>query len=287
MRLLPRGSGTIYRLLGGYRKSAAWNRFGLRTTRGVAHGFRMRLNLGNTFERETYYLGRFYEWELEHLLAAAVGPGDTFIDVGANIGMITLLAEARVGAEGRVLAFEPNPDARARLKEHVEINGLKNVQAFGVAVGDGPGKATLTTPDVHTSTSTLRHLNQGARTFEVEITTLDSFLDQIPAGRRVFLKIDTEGFDFNVLKGASKLLARPDVIVFSEVNPKWLAELGQTAEQMFAYMAGFGFKPWFVSLENRGAARQMTLHPLALPGPHHWFNALFLRESDAQRLQAR
>lgn len=280
LRYLPRGAGTLYRFLGGYRKSTAWNGYGFRIIRGVDHGYHMRLSLGNVFERETYYLGRFYEWELQRLMESLVGPGDTVIDVGANIGMITLCAAARVGPHGTVLSFEPNPNAWAALDEHIRLNGLRNVRAFALALGEHSGAAELTTPDTHTSTSTLRPFQKGTQTFEVPVATLDSFLDLIPARRRVFLKIDTEGYDFNVLRGARNLLARPGVVVFAEVNHKWLHELGQSAEQMFAYMEGFAFKPYLARLHTRFLYRDLTLDPLRLPGPHHWFNTLFLRQPD-------
>ena len=285
LRNLPRGSGTVYRVLGGYRLSPAWSRYGQHTTRGVAHGYQMRLDLSNCFERETYYLGRFYEWELEHLLAAVLRPGDTFIDVGANIGMVTLLGAARVGPTGLVLSFEPNPQAWSRLLEHIQDNELQNVRPFRVALGNSPGTALLGTNDIYSSGSSLRHATAQTHHNEVKVETLNSFVVQVPSTGRVLLKTDTEGFDFNVLKGASDLLSRRSLIVFSEVTPKWLAELDQTPQQMFDYMAGFGFKPYHVSLQNRRFERVMTIAPLVLPGPHHWFNALFLRDEDLAEIR--
>jgi FkbM family methyltransferase len=285
LRHLPRGSGTLYRCLGGYRRSAFWNGYGFRMLRGVDHGFQMRLSLGNVFERETYYLGRFYEWELQRLLQSYIRPGDTVIDVGANIGMITLCAAARVGPHGTVLSFEPNPDARAILNEHIRLNDLRNVRAFALALGEGPGAAELTMASTHTSTSTLRRVHNGGQTFPVHVASLDSFLGWIPASGRVLLKIDTEGYDFSVLKGARTLLARPGVVVFAEVNHNWLRELGQNAEQMFRYMERLGFTPYLPRLQTRLLRRKLKLQPLLLPGPHYWFNTLFVRQADFASIQ--
>jgi hypothetical protein len=74
LRRLPRGAGSLYRLLGGYRENRAWSRYGARTVRGIDHGYQMRLHPDNTFERETFYLGRFYKWELLLLLNRVVEP---------------------------------------------------------------------------------------------------------------------------------------------------------------------------------------------------------------------
>jgi hypothetical protein len=76
--LLPRGSGTLYRLLGGRSSHHAWHDRGLRLARGKDHGLLMRLDLANPFERETYYLGRFYEW-------GAAGSPRPFSQVGRDL----------------------------------------------------------------------------------------------------------------------------------------------------------------------------------------------------------
>jgi hypothetical protein len=113
------------------------------------------------------------------------------------------------------------------------------------------------------------------------VARLDDVLADVPTGNNVFVKIDTEGYDFSVLKGALQLLSRPNVTVFAEVNHKWLRELGQTAEEMFAYMSQLGFTALLPQLRSRFLRRTLSLEPLTLPGPHHWFNALFTRDADA------
>lgn len=277
LRLLPRGSGTLYRWLGGYRKSPRWRSGDLRESRSLDHGHRLLLDLSDGVERETYYLGRFYEWELQAAIAKYIHPGDTFLDVGANIGMVTLAASAAVGPEGRVLSFEPNPAVRQRLQGHVDTNGLKNVEVFDNALGAEPGTATLTTASEHTGTGTLRSQDGVVASYSVPVKTLDSFVEKMPRDRGIFLKIDTEGYDFNVLKGAGTLLDRENVVVFAEVNHKWLGELGQSAAEMFAWMESRGFKAWYPTLKKGVFRNTVVPTPLTLPGPHHWFNALFLK----------
>lgn len=277
LRRMPRGAGTLYRLAGGYREDVAWHQAGEQVTKGVTNGFKMRLRLGNSVERETFYLGRFYEWELQATLEKFLHSGDTFIDAGANIGMVTLSAAALVGPRGSILAFEPNPDARARLQDHVAINDLRQVRVFDCGLGESQGEATLSVADSHTGTGTFRVQGQSASSYRVPIKRLDEFLPQVPEGRDIFLKIDTEGYDFSVLKGAPRLLSRPNVVVFAEINDKWLRELGQSAAEMLAYMAGLGFRAFYPSLEGGVLKRRLKLVPLELPGPHHWFNGIFLR----------
>ena len=278
LRHLPRGAGTLYRWLGGYRANDLWGQSGERFVQGVDHRFRMRLNLGNSFERETFYLGRFYEWVLLSVIDRLVRPGDTFIDAGANIGMITLHAAARVGPRGRIFCFEPNPEARNRLREHVSMNGLNNVTVLEKALGEVPTTATLTMAKAHTGTGTLRSLPTALRTYRVQVARLDDWAGEITEGR-IFLKVDTEGYDFNVLKGARRLLDRPDVSVFAEINHRWLQELGQSADEMLAYMKTLGYNAFYPHLKKGLLRKRLVLSPLVLPGPHHWFNALFLHDA--------
>lgn len=70
-------------------------------------------------------------------------PGSTFWDIGANIGFYTLLASRRVGAQGRVVAFEPTPATVARLRQHVTQNDCANVTVLPCALGHAPGEQTV------------------------------------------------------------------------------------------------------------------------------------------------
>lgn len=76
--------------------------------RGCWHGYTLRLDLADYFQRWAYFLSRYHEVPLQLLLRKALQPGDVFVDGGANIGLVSLVAASRVGRSGRVLAFEPN-----------------------------------------------------------------------------------------------------------------------------------------------------------------------------------
>jgi FkbM family methyltransferase len=144
-------------------------------------------------------------------------PGDSAVDVGANIGYMTSLFAARVGAQGRVESFEPHPRILARLRRNVdEIGGRSpvNVRIHDCALGNRNGAAHLLEPSIFA-------MNEGASTVaveeiparptipanahEVRIARLDTVL----ADREVaLLKIDVEGFEGEVLAGADGMLAR-------------------------------------------------------------------------------
>jgi hypothetical protein len=103
--------------------------------RGKAHGYEMALDLSDPVERVTYCLRRYYETDVLMALDRLLKPGFSFVDGGANIGMITLHAAHRVGPSGKVLAFEPNPGVFRRLLGHVRVNRLEQVEPIECALG--------------------------------------------------------------------------------------------------------------------------------------------------------
>ncbi len=154
----------------------------------------------------------FGEDEFWDALMQEIQPGDSFADVGANIGVYTIAA-ARRGAQ--VTSYEPNPDTAALLRRNLELNGITDrvtVHEQAVAASDG------TLPFVAEGT-----LNWGARVdaagdLRVQSTTLTGAFDLV--------KIDVEGYELEVLAGAAPLLAdresRPRAI-FLELHPERLA----------------------------------------------------------------
>ncbi|NLX13664.1 MAG: FkbM family methyltransferase [Phycisphaerales bacterium] len=243
----------------------------------------MILDLGDWSQRGCYYHGRFYDLANQRLIRRLLSEGDTYIDVGANIGMMTLAAARVVGSTGRVLSFEPNPQARQHLDAHVRINGLTQVRVVDKGLSCERGQLTLRLPVNSSGRGTMRNLSgDTAGEFQVDVALLDDYLAQIPTDCRVLLKVDTEGFDFNVLRGARGLLLRNNVFAVAEVNDAWLKEMGQSAEAMFNYMEELGYDAYFADMCPRGLSQKLDIRPVSMPGPHHWFDALFARHEDRE-----
>lgn len=141
--------------------------------------------------------------------------GDLMIDVGANVGLYTLIAGARVDGGGRVIALEPDPVALVRLRENLELNRLTSVEVRGEAAGAARGEARLTT-----GLDTVNHIvagDDGEPSIRVPVVPLDELVE---TGVEVALiKVDAEGFESEVLAGAQRLLRERSVIAWIvEVN---------------------------------------------------------------------
>jgi len=153
----------------------------------------------------------------------AVRPGATVFDVGANVGAYTLLFARWAGPDGRVVAFEPAPASAAGLRRHMKLNGLaRGVDVIECAVSDTVGSASFDS-DGASGANALTSANGGRGVITVETTTIDAFC----ASRNLrpdVIKIDVEGVELDVLKGARATLAAPGVQVFLELHPSvWRA----------------------------------------------------------------
>lgn len=151
---------------------------------------------------------------LAALVARQVPRGSTVIDVGANIGLSTILL-ARIAE--RVIAFEPSPLNVAFLRRNLERNGITNVEVHAAAVSDTPGTLRLHVTQFGAGSHVVAagHVSGGAvPTVDVPAVTLDG-TDLPPVA---FIKIDAEGHDPDVLAGAGRLLARDRPLVYTEVN---------------------------------------------------------------------
>jgi FkbM family methyltransferase len=163
---------------------------------------------------EIYLLDEIYRERLYDRHADFVpGPGSTVVDVGANVGMFAVRQAAR-GAH--VYAFEPNPHCYRRLaRAIVENAATSEISLFNYAVGAAPGTATLHVPDHRTALGSLAAVGSGTVTFssEVNVTCLDQILPALDVGRVDLLKIDAEGAEVDVLRGAAHTLQQTEHII--------------------------------------------------------------------------
>jgi FkbM family methyltransferase len=152
------------------------------------------------------------DWDLpfQQVLAALLGEGDVFFDVGANAGFHMLVGAALVGPTGRVIGFEPL-DANCRAIGRVlELNQLSGCEVARLAVGDKVGEVTFFEHPLNALGSTVRlHHSRGVKQYRVPATTLDAFIEDRVAtiGRPSAIKIDVEGAEELVIEGARTLLA--------------------------------------------------------------------------------
>jgi FkbM family methyltransferase len=177
----------------------------------MKHGYRLNLfPARDRYEARLYRLAT-YEPPTLALLDAAIRPEDTVVDVGANIGTISLhMARKAV----RVIAIEPHPAYCTRIREHIALNGVANIELIESAAGIAPGTAMIyDMPAKNIGHSTM--VEQGSHTAAaagVRVNTLDALLDGAGGQNVRLIKVDVEGFENQVMAGAPRTLATGPIV---------------------------------------------------------------------------
>lgn len=176
------------------------------------------------------YLARLSESEPDlEVVKRLVGPGDCVIDIGANVGTYTLALSRMVGPTGCVLSFEPIPETFEILRSNVSSFHLKNVSAFGVALSSREGSVTMEIPDwagggenyYQSRIVSPGSAQGGLKRVEVTSRQLDEFSANLAEKNLAFVKIDVEGHELDVLRGAGRVLQqhRPAMLVEASGDP--------------------------------------------------------------------
>lgn len=166
--------------------------------------------------------------------------GDTFVDVGAHVGYYTLIAARVVGDEGRVFAFEPDPDNFALLRRNVTLNGFRNVVLEQRAVTAHPGSRRLYRSPKNTGDHRLAAGGEERQSIQVGAVKLDGYLRG--AGRVDFVKIDTQGAEAEVVAGMRETLrANPGIRILLEFWPYGLEAMGSSGPELLKLLESCGF----------------------------------------------
>jgi FkbM family methyltransferase len=184
------------------------------------------------------FVAENYEPDVWKLVMNEVRIGDIVVDVGSNVGLYAIALAKRVGNTGKVHAFEPDPENFQALNRHCSLNQVNpRVVLYEVAVAGTDGRVRF-----EAGLGSESHIGGGACGSEVEAVCLDSVF---PANHIDILKIDVEGFEVEVLQGASELLsdrARGPRIIYVEVHPFAWPEVRRTSVSLLGLLGDFGYR---------------------------------------------
>lgn len=263
--LFPRGLGWLRRRQAEIRDRVEWATARILLRRSPW----LRNRLGQRFQALCFEDYRYLrqgnpEIRESRLLERLANPGMTVVDVGANHGCFSMEASYFVGSQGRVHAFEPAPATRLALERHLRINGLGNVEVFAAAVGGSAGKGHLR---VHTEYTGLNSLAPqelvwyGRRLkaddiLEVPLVTLDDHAALEGLARVDILKVDVEGFERDVLRGARGLLTAKRVgWVIYEIDEKTCANSGIPPLETVSELEDLGYSTHEITSEGSIGSR--------------------------------
>jgi len=209
-----------------------------------------------------------------HVLTRLLAPGMTFVDVGANIGLHTLMAARSVGPGGCVHAFEPTPLTFNLLRRTMALNSVSEiVLAHPIALGDATERRVLFQHRVcgHNSFYSQPEANEAAGSLEVAVKTLDDVIGQRSID---IVKIDVEGAELDVLSGmTATIAANPDLAIIAEFGASHLASRGISADAWLGAFYDLGYSARIID-EVSGDCRILSLPDLMT---RHSANLLFAK----------
>ncbi len=177
------------------------------------------------------------------LSLSLIGAGDLVVDAGANIGLWSIPAARRVGPTGEVHAFEPVPANMQRLTQHLCLNAIARVRCQQRALGDRNGETTFSVPSNGNSGAGGLASREGVKTaIHTAIVTLDTYCADEGIDRIDLLKVDVEGGETLVFRGATKMLASPMApIIFFETGDRVSGLYGSSAKQVKELLHARGY----------------------------------------------
>ena len=207
------------------------------------NGINFLLDISETNGHSNYYS---LSEPAEELLFSNIKEGMTIIDIGANIGAITLKSAKKVGLPGKVFSFEPSPINFKRASTNISLNKFTNITLINQGLGNEKSTAFLYNVNPN-NRGMLRLLqddvqNNSFEKEEVEIDTLDSSMQKFSIAKPDFIKIDVEGFEYKVLQGAHETLSKFKPILFIELVDNNLREQKSNAKELIQYLKLLNYK---------------------------------------------
>jgi FkbM family methyltransferase len=257
----PRGSGRILppliRRIHSPRSSAT----SIKATIEVASGLLVHVDTANTYERDLYFLGpRFFDPEVRALLPHLIRSGHSALDVGANIG-IHAIVMAKASISGQVYAVEPVPANVERLRANIHLNGLNNITVIEAAASDHSGSITVHLPALggaiqpYASAVPNREFLSTSRRIEVRASSVDELVAHYRIQALDLLKIDVEGFEPAVLRGAWSVLQNQHPVLIVEHHEGWWTNAGFDAGELRRDLHSIGYEDVFLTHRYRFPSR--------------------------------
>lgn len=239
-RFHPKGTDRLLRLV-----HPPGNANPVRTVVDYDDGLLMNIDTHSFCEWYIWFYGVFRP-EIARLLNRMLRPGQVAIDIGANIGMHSVVMANRVGPTGQVHSFEPDPHPLGRLRANLALNGFDWAQTHALAVSDKTEKRTFYLHDEsigNFANASLNPANVGRDTprMEMDVVAIDDFMARHAVPRLDAIKVLAQGEEFNVFKGAEQSFKRFRPKVFFLYEPSYWARQGLKLLDAKQFFASLGY----------------------------------------------
>jgi FkbM family methyltransferase len=204
----------------------------------VRDGIRFELDISDYMQWCVYF---GLTIEPRAALYSLMEPGQTALDVGSNVGEVLLNFARRVGEQGQVFGFEINPQTYRRCMRNIAMNTFPNVKLLDIGLGDEEGEVFLAKANARNSGGDRIVSAEGGEGTPVRVSTLDQFVRQHGLRRIDLIKIDVEGFEMKVLRGAEATVMKDRPRLFVELDERNLRLQGNSGRELVEWLEQFGY----------------------------------------------
>lgn len=188
----------------------------------------------------------YYDFEKEetNYVSSVLKKGDIFIDIGANVGLFSLIASKAVGSTGKVISFEPSPSTFKRLDQNIQLNNLSTIDHRNIGLSDKTDELVFfvskTGYDAWNSFARREDILEDS--ILVPVSTIDLELKEVDKSKIKLIKIDVEGWEKFVLFGGRDLFMNYNPIVMVEFSEENTFNAGYPVYEIYDIMKDFGYE---------------------------------------------
>jgi FkbM family methyltransferase len=247
--------------------------------------YKIAVDLRDPYVGNHIYLERQYDAHIWSWLRRLDLKGKVCLDLGANVGAYSILFSELVGAQGKVIAFEPEPKNFRLLCRSRDLNRAENLVCVEKAVAAENGACTLSVNPFNWSDHWVLGVTPApswATVLQVEQVSVDAFLEPSDDARIGVVKIDVQGNEFSVLQGMRRTIKNnPHLVLVIEVSPTHLRNTGSSATAVMDFLKSEGFVGWDVEHNRISPVGPSWAYELMTE--NYWADVIVSRDLDLLR----
>jgi FkbM family methyltransferase len=203
-------------------------------------GIKYNLNIHNIVDWFIYF--NIQETSRKRL-NSLINKSNVFYDIGANIGHVSLVASNLINENGIIYSFEPHPVSFKQFKNHIELNDISNIFAFNVGLGSSSSFVNMLEVEGNAGANRIVASNVKNSNFTlINIVSLDEFILNKNAEVPDLIKVDVEGYELEVFKGAENLLNDIKPKLFFELDERLLKLQNTSPIELLMFLSKFDYK---------------------------------------------